>query len=185
MDPNTYSYLFTRFCVICQRYVSSGNQHCEICDSCTSKVSILTSFWVMILAQSNNFCSNWSGKKKNILILISLGNPRHFKLVVLLTSLDIIHNLLGINFCFLIPFCWKEDWKGQLLATKTTPFVSGLFYTYLSSYVSEVVELVNFKMQSFYCGCHRFSTLMCFSYGPSYTGPVSLNNGNHVLEIQF
>ncbi|NXW02062.1 ZCHC4 protein, partial [Fregetta grallaria] len=26
-----------RFCTICQRYVSSGNQHCELCDSCTSK----------------------------------------------------------------------------------------------------------------------------------------------------
>ncbi|XP_025926903.1 zinc finger CCHC domain-containing protein 4 isoform X3 [Apteryx rowi] len=26
-----------RFCTICQRYVSSGNQHCEICNSCTSK----------------------------------------------------------------------------------------------------------------------------------------------------
>ncbi|XP_074722030.1 rRNA N(6)-adenosine-methyltransferase ZCCHC4 isoform X2 [Strix uralensis] len=26
-----------RFCAICQRYVSSGNQHCEICNSCTSK----------------------------------------------------------------------------------------------------------------------------------------------------
>ncbi|XP_053260164.1 rRNA N6-adenosine-methyltransferase ZCCHC4 isoform X1 [Podarcis raffonei] len=26
-----------RFCSICQRYVSSDNQHCEICDSCTSK----------------------------------------------------------------------------------------------------------------------------------------------------
>nr|XP_009911036.1 PREDICTED: uncharacterized protein LOC104313657 isoform X5 [Haliaeetus albicilla] len=27
-----------RFCTICQRYVSSGNQHCEICNSCTSKL---------------------------------------------------------------------------------------------------------------------------------------------------
>ncbi|KAF1471212.1 Zinc finger CCHC domain-containing protein 4, partial [Eudyptula minor novaehollandiae] len=26
-----------RFCAVCQRYVSSGNQHCEICNSCTSK----------------------------------------------------------------------------------------------------------------------------------------------------
>nr|XP_041571614.1 rRNA N6-adenosine-methyltransferase ZCCHC4 isoform X2 [Taeniopygia guttata] len=26
-----------RFCTVCQRYVSSGNQHCEICNSCTSK----------------------------------------------------------------------------------------------------------------------------------------------------
>ncbi|XP_030419681.1 rRNA N6-adenosine-methyltransferase ZCCHC4 isoform X2 [Gopherus evgoodei] len=26
-----------RFCFVCQRYVSSGNQHCEICNSCTSK----------------------------------------------------------------------------------------------------------------------------------------------------
>uniref|UniRef100_G1NIL3 Zinc finger CCHC-type containing 4 n=1 Tax=Meleagris gallopavo TaxID=9103 RepID=G1NIL3_MELGA len=26
-----------RFCAICQRYVSSGNHHCEICNSCTSK----------------------------------------------------------------------------------------------------------------------------------------------------
>ncbi|KAM9286668.1 rRNA N(6)-adenosine-methyltransferase ZCCHC4 isoform 2-T2 [Cariama cristata] len=26
-----------RFCAICQRYVSSGNQHCDICNSCTSK----------------------------------------------------------------------------------------------------------------------------------------------------
>nr|XP_009671621.1 PREDICTED: zinc finger CCHC domain-containing protein 4 isoform X3 [Struthio camelus australis] len=26
-----------RLCAICQRYVSSGNQHCEICNSCTSK----------------------------------------------------------------------------------------------------------------------------------------------------
>ncbi|XP_053921669.1 rRNA N6-adenosine-methyltransferase ZCCHC4 [Cuculus canorus] len=26
-----------RFCAICQRYVSPGNQHCEICNSCTSK----------------------------------------------------------------------------------------------------------------------------------------------------
>lgn len=26
-----------RFCAICQRYVSSDNQHCEICNSCTSK----------------------------------------------------------------------------------------------------------------------------------------------------
>lgn len=33
-----------RFCTVCQRYVSSGNQHCEICNSCTSKVGIFTSF---------------------------------------------------------------------------------------------------------------------------------------------
>ncbi|XP_030047109.1 rRNA N(6)-adenosine-methyltransferase ZCCHC4 [Microcaecilia unicolor] len=26
-----------RFCMICQRYVSSENRHCEICNSCTSK----------------------------------------------------------------------------------------------------------------------------------------------------
>ncbi|EMP37381.1 Zinc finger CCHC domain-containing protein 4 [Chelonia mydas] len=26
-----------RFCSVCQRYVSLGNQHCEICNSCTSK----------------------------------------------------------------------------------------------------------------------------------------------------
>ncbi|XP_071599917.1 rRNA N(6)-adenosine-methyltransferase ZCCHC4 isoform X2 [Heliangelus exortis] len=26
-----------RFCALCQRYVSSGNQHCELCNSCTSK----------------------------------------------------------------------------------------------------------------------------------------------------
>uniref|UniRef100_F6VJ76 rRNA N(6)-adenosine-methyltransferase ZCCHC4 n=1 Tax=Ornithorhynchus anatinus TaxID=9258 RepID=F6VJ76_ORNAN len=26
-----------RFCSVCQRYVSSENQHCEICNSCTSK----------------------------------------------------------------------------------------------------------------------------------------------------
>ncbi|XP_069487959.1 rRNA N6-adenosine-methyltransferase ZCCHC4 isoform X2 [Ambystoma mexicanum] len=26
-----------RFCCVCQRYVSSDNQHCEICNSCTSK----------------------------------------------------------------------------------------------------------------------------------------------------
>uniref|UniRef100_A0A8C8VL01 Zinc finger CCHC-type containing 4 n=1 Tax=Pelusios castaneus TaxID=367368 RepID=A0A8C8VL01_9SAUR len=26
-----------RFCAVCQRYVSSGNEHCKICNSCTSK----------------------------------------------------------------------------------------------------------------------------------------------------
>ncbi|OXB82914.1 UNVERIFIED_CONTAM: hypothetical protein H355_003356 [Colinus virginianus] len=37
LSHNTWSFVFSRFCALCQRYVSAGNHHCEICNSCTSK----------------------------------------------------------------------------------------------------------------------------------------------------
>ncbi|OXB63164.1 hypothetical protein ASZ78_001043 [Callipepla squamata] len=37
LSHSTSSFVFSRFCALCQRYVSAGNHHCEICNSCTSK----------------------------------------------------------------------------------------------------------------------------------------------------
>ncbi|KAJ6659412.1 hypothetical protein lerEdw1_019144 [Lerista edwardsae] len=40
-----------RFCSLCQRYVSLNNQHCEICNSCTSKLGFTAVFVVTVRCQ--------------------------------------------------------------------------------------------------------------------------------------
>lgn len=123
--------MFPRFCAICQRYVSSGNHHCEICNSCTSKVSILPLSWVTLLAavvffwvtvvliDSMIFALIKKKTKQTYFDTDFFGKPRQFNLVVFFTG---HHNLMGINFYFLIPLWWKEDWKSYLLATETIPY---------------------------------------------------------------
>ncbi|KAJ8262121.1 hypothetical protein GJAV_G00162470 [Gymnothorax javanicus] len=39
-----------RFCSICERFVSSGNRHCSICNACTSKIKTNKQFKYMFIA---------------------------------------------------------------------------------------------------------------------------------------
>ncbi|KAF7248303.1 rRNA N6-adenosine-methyltransferase ZCCHC4 [Varanus komodoensis] len=55
-----------RFCALCQRYVSLNNQHCEICNSCTSK--IVNDFSKRIVLKSEHIFSHRMGDNGYIVI---------------------------------------------------------------------------------------------------------------------